>query len=135
MSVLLIGIEAVFRARRAHGSLALFMLKTTIENFSPAIVTGGLLTVVLLRTAPQSSWMLPGLWQLVFSLGAFAMARILPRPMFLVGLWYLICGLACLQIGQASPLSGWYMAVPFGVGQLLVSAILYWRSLESHLET
>ena len=127
LSVLLIGFEAVFRSRRAHGHLALPMLRTTIEHFSPAIVTGGMLTLVLLRAAPQAAWMLPGLWQLVFSLGAFAMARILPRPTFVVGVWYLVCGLTCLQLGQVDALSGWYMGVPFGVGQILVAAILYWR--------
>ncbi len=127
LSVLLIGFEAVFRSRRAHGNLALPMLRTTIEHFSPAIVTGGMLTLVLLRAAPQAAWMLPGLWELMFSLGAFAMSRILPRPTFVVGVWYLVCGLTCLQFGQVDALSGWYMGVPFSVGQLLVAAILYWR--------
>jgi hypothetical protein len=47
--------------------------------------------------------------------------------MFLVGVWYLVSGLACLEVGQYYPLSGWSMGVPFGVGQLLVCGILLQR--------
>jgi hypothetical protein len=123
-AVTAIGTDAVARSRRAHGSMSLSMLKITAEHFCPSIVAGGCLTLVLLRSAPDAAWMLPGLWQIVFCLGAFAVARILPRPMFIVGVWYLVCGLTCLQFGQASPLSGWTMGLPFGVGQLLVAGIL-----------
>jgi hypothetical protein len=126
-SLLLIGSEALRRSKRVHGSMGLSMLKIAAEHFCPAIVAGGLLTVVLLETAPKECWMLPGLWQLLFCLGAFATARILPRPMFLVGVWYLVSGLACLEVGQYYPLSGWSMGVPFGVGQLLVCGILLQR--------
>jgi hypothetical protein len=125
--ILLIGGEALRRSKRVHGSMALSMLKVAAEHFCPAIVAGGLLTVVLLQTAPNECWMLPGLWQLVFCLGAFATARILPRPMIVVGIWYLVSGLTCLKVGPYYPLSGWSMGIPFGVGQLLVSWILVLR--------
>jgi hypothetical protein len=49
----------------------------------------------------------------------------LPRPMFAVGLWYLVAGLACLAI-ESGPrdLSPWTMGMPFGIGQLLAAAVL-----------
>jgi len=50
------------------------------------------LAVVLFKFAPQSLWMLPGLWQIVFSLGVLASRRSLPRPMFAAGVWYLGAG-------------------------------------------
>jgi hypothetical protein len=69
--------------------------------------------------------MLPGLWELVFSLGVFASCRFLPRQMFAVGVWYLAAGLFCLTVGSTTrALSPWSMGVPFGVGQLLVAAVL-----------
>jgi len=69
--------------------------------------------------------MLPGLWELVFSLGIFASCRFLPRPMFGVGLWYLVAGLACLPLESShQALSPWAMGIPFGVGQLLVASVL-----------
>ena len=124
ITVSLIGIEAVVRSRRLHGGLAPEMLHSAIEQFLPAVTAGGLITFALLRWSPASLWMLPGLWQIVFSLGVFATARILPRQVFIVGIWYLGCGLACLDLGQIEPLSPWSMGIPFGVGQLLVALIL-----------
>jgi hypothetical protein len=84
-----------------------------------------MLTVVLVRVAPQELWMLPGLWQLSFSLGIFASCRFLPRPMFAVGLWYLVAGLACLAVeGGPHEFSPWTMGIPFGIGQLFLAAVL-----------
>jgi hypothetical protein len=125
LSLMLIGAEAVARARRAHSTLALPMLRSAGGEFLPAIVAGLLLTVVIARGSPQSVWMLPGLWQVTFSLGVFSSCRLLPRPMFAVGLWYLLTGLIVLAEGAGgSALSPWAMGVPFGVGQVLVAAVL-----------
>jgi hypothetical protein len=117
--------ETLSRAKRVHHGFSKEMVHTAAEQFLPAIVVGILLTVILPRTAPQVLWMLPGLWAIVFSLGVFASCRFLPRPMFAVGLWYLVAGLACLAVESGSQtLSPWSMGVPFGVGQLLVAAVL-----------
>jgi hypothetical protein len=92
-----------------------------------------LLTVVLVRYAPQSLWMLPGLWQVIFSLGVFSSCQFLPRPMFAVGVWYLAAGLICLALGGADwAFSPWTMGVPFGVGQLLVAAFLRYGETDDH---
>jgi len=124
-SVILSAWETVRRARRVHDGFAKEMTHAAVEQFLPAIVAGILLTVVLVRATPQVSWMLPGLWELVFSLGIFASCRFLPRPMFAVGLWYLASGLACLAIESVpQTLSPWSMGIPFGVGQLLVAGVL-----------
>jgi len=126
LSVIIIGIETIRRAQRVHLGLAKEMLHSATEQFLPAIVGGLLLTVVLVRYAPQSLWMLPGLWQVLFSLGVFSSCQFLPRPMFAVGVWYLAAGLTCLALGSGEwAFSPWAMGVPFGVGQLLVAAVLY----------
>jgi hypothetical protein len=126
LSVSLIGIEMVARTRRIHSGIADEMIQAATEQFIPAGVAGALLTVVLYQYAPQSLWMLPGLWQIIFSLGFLASCRSLPRPMFAVGIWYLATGLASLAFtGDAHAFSPWAMAVPFGFGQLLMAAILY----------
>src|ERR1700722_8743343 len=125
VSLVVIGTETIQRSLRAHGDLAVPMLQSAGEQFLPAIVAGGLLTVALSRVAPQSLWMLPGLWQLVFSLGVFASCRFLPRPMFLVGIWYLACGLGCLAlVPPEQRFSPWVMGIPFGIGQLMVARFL-----------
>ncbi|MGO8976687.1 MAG: hypothetical protein ACLQJ0_10910 [Steroidobacteraceae bacterium] len=130
VSVLLTGIEMVKRARRVHVGLANAMMQRAVEQFVPAIMAGALLSGVLIRFAPQSLWMLPGLWQLIFSLGVFASCRFLPRPMFIVGVWYLSCGLIGLAVGGAEgACSPWSMGIPFGIGQLLVAAVLKFGSV------
>jgi len=135
VSVLLIGIEMVARSRRIHSGLADAMIHAATEQFIPAGVAGALLTFVLFRFAPQSLWMLPGLWQIVFSLGIFASCRSLPRPMFAAGVWYLATGLASLAFANgAHAYSPWSMAVPYGVGQLFIAAVLYWSVGESDVE-
>jgi hypothetical protein len=132
ISVILIGIETVARTRRIHSGLADEMIHAATEQMIPAGVAGALLTFVLLRFAPQSLWMLPGLWQIVFSLGFLASCRSLPRPMFAVGVWYLAAGLTSLALAsEVHAFSPWAMAVPFGFGQLSMAAILYWSVGES----
>jgi hypothetical protein len=126
VSVVLIGIEMVARSRRIHRGLADEMIHAATEQFVPAGVAGALLTFVLYQFAPQTLWMLPGLWQIVFSLGFFASCRALPRPLFAIGVWYLAAGLMTLAFaGGAQAFSPWAMALPFGIGQLLMAAILH----------
>jgi hypothetical protein len=134
VSVLLTGIETIARARRVHVGIAKEMLQSAVEQFLPAVIVGALLAVVMLRVAVQDCWMLPGLWELIFSLGVFASCRFLPPQMFAVGVWYLAAGLFCLAAASSThELSPWSMGIPFGVGQLLVAAVLefgYGESLE-----
>jgi hypothetical protein len=126
LSVTVIGIEMVARTRRLHSGFADEMIHAAIEQFIPAGVAGTLLTVVLFRFAPQNLWMLPGLWQIVFSLGIFASCRSLPRPMFVAGVWYLAAGLTCLALANGTyAFSPWAMAMPFAVGQLTMAVVLY----------
>lgn len=128
ISVIVSAWETAARARRLHDGFAKEMTHAAVEQFLPAIVAGFLLTVVMVKAAPQLSWMLPGLWELVFSLGVFASCRFLPRSMFAVGLWYLAAGLACLAIASVQQkLSAWSMGIPFGVGQLLVAFVLQYN--------
>lgn len=128
-SIALIGVETFTRSRRLHSRLADDMIAAAVEQLMPAGVAGALLTAVLYRFSPENLWMLPGLWQVLFSLGIFASSRSLPRSVFAAGVWYLLCGLSCLAFARGEhALSPWAMAVPFGVGQLL-TALLIHRSL------
>lgn len=128
VSVVLIAIETVHHSRRAHGGLAPVMLQSALEQLLPAVVAGGLVTLALLELAPQDLWMLPGLWHIFFALGVFPSCRFLPRPTFVVGVWYLACGLVCLALAAPTHAnSPWAMGIPYGVGHLLVAAIILQR--------
>ena len=79
--------------------------------------------------------MLPGLWQIVFSLGLFAACRSLPRPMFAAAVWYLAAGLAALAFANgAHAFSPYAMAVPYGIGQLYIAVVLYFTPGEADAE-
>jgi hypothetical protein len=126
--VVLIAIETVNHSRRAHGGMATAMLQSALEQFLPAVVGGGLVTVALLALAPEDLWLLPGLWHIFFALGVFASCRFLPRATFLVGVWYLACGLTCLALAAPTHAnSPWAMGIPYGVGHLLVAVIVHQR--------
>jgi hypothetical protein len=124
VSAALAGAQMYTRTRRIHSALSDEMIRMAVEQFLPAVGAGLLLTIVLLRYVPSSSWMLPGMWQIIFSLGVFSSCRFLPRPMIAAGIWYLLTGLACVALGGDRALSPWAMGLPFGAGQLLVAMVL-----------
>ncbi|MEX0938666.1 MAG: hypothetical protein WDZ59_12465 [Pirellulales bacterium] len=127
ISILIAGTEMWWRARQAGPGLSRQMTLLAVEQFIPSIVAGGLLTLFIYRSATEISWMLPGLWAVLFSLGIFASCRWLPRPVFAVGAYYFVCGFACLVWGHGSAaLSPWQMGVSFGGGQMFGAAVLYW---------
>lgn len=126
-SVTIVGMEMYWRARRAGPGLARQHTLLAVEQFLPCVVVGALLTLCIYRKAPQVAWMLPGLWSLIYGLGVFASYRLLPRQVFWVGAYYVLCGFGCLLLGQGeNVLSPWQMGISFGGGQLLGAAILYW---------
>ena len=126
----LIGIEMFARTRRMHTGLADEMIRMAVEQFLPSVGVGGLVTFVLLRFVPGTQWMLPGMWQVIFSLGVFSSCRFLPRATVAAGGWYLLTGLTSLALGNDRALSPWGMGVPYGAGQMLLAGILLWAMRE-----
>ncbi len=129
-AAVLIGTQMHTRTRRVHSALADEMIRMAVEQFLPSASAGVLITIVLVRWVPSAVWLLPGMWQVVFSLGVFSSCRFLPRPMVAAGAWYLLTGLVCIAYGDSRALSPWAMGVPYGVGQLLVAGILLWTTQE-----
>jgi hypothetical protein len=127
LSALAAGAAMLDRRRRSASAWGREATRLALDLFTPSVVAGGLVTAVVVFAAPEGVWALPGLWQVLFSLGLFASCRLLPRPIWFVAVFYLASGVTCLGLARGeSALSPWAMGVPFGVGQLLASAILYW---------
>ena len=94
-----------------------------------------LLAILLWKFASETLWMLPGLWQVLVSLGLFASVRTLPRSIALAGAWYFISGFTILLLAsQSHTLSPWTMGLPFVIGQLLMAALLYFASGDDDAE-
>lgn len=117
--------EMLARARDAGSSLTRAQTALAMEQFLPCLALGGLVTLVVLRSSPTIAWILPGLWQVFYSLGIFATSRLLPRGMSAVAAFYALAGLTTLAVPADWALSPLAMGVPFGVGQLLAAVVLY----------
>src|SRR5688500_15690828 len=116
----------VLRYYRSESALLRSVTRLAFEQIAPPLVAGALLTYTLYRTAPESLWLLPGLWSVLFALGVFASHRLFPRATVLVGLYYLAAGFACLLFARnEAAFSAWAMVGTFGVGQLFSAAVLY----------
>jgi hypothetical protein len=130
-----IWVEMQARSRRHHSGLADAMIQQAVEQFLPAAAAGAMLAIMMGKFAPEALWMLPGLWQVLVSLGVFASARSLPRMVVFAGAWYFVAGFATLVVAsQTHTLSPWTMGLPFMIGQLLLAAILYVASGEDDVE-
>jgi hypothetical protein len=135
LSAALIWVEMQARSRRHHSGLADAMIHQAVEQFLPAGIAGLLLAVMLWKFAAEALWMLPGLWQVLVSLGVFASVRSLPRSVALAGAWYFIAGFIVLLLSsQSHGLSPWTMGLPFVIGQSLLAAILYFASGDADAE-
>jgi hypothetical protein len=135
LSAALTGIQMYTRTRRMHSGMSQEMMHMAVEQFLPSVGAGLLMTLVLVRYVPAALWMIPGIWQVIFSLGVFSSCRFLPRPMLAAGAWYLMTGLFCISLGGNRALSPWAMGIPYGAGQLLVAAILFFSAHEGSDES
>jgi hypothetical protein len=131
VSAALIGTQMRARTHRVHSGLANEMILMAVEQFLPSVAAGSLLTFAIARYVPVAVWMLPGLWQIIFSLGVFSSCRFLPRPMLGAGAWYLATGVFCVALAGNRALSPWAMAIPYGAGQFLVAGILFSTTREA----
>lgn len=116
------------RHRRTADRLTKQLTWLAVGQFAPCLVAGAVVTLIVTRHAPQHAPLLPGLWQVFFSLGVFASCRLLPRAIATVGVVYLLAGAINLALASGpDALHPLAMGLPFGVGQLLTAALLYWN--------
>lgn len=135
LSVIMIWIEMRARSRRHHSGLADAMIHQAIEQFLPAGAAGVVLAALLWKFAPEELWLLPGLWQVLTSLGIFASVHSLPRTVALAGAWYFVSGFAVVLLAsQSHTLSPWTMGLPFVIGQSVMAGILYFASGDKDAE-
>lgn len=136
VSAVLIGVEMRARTRRQHSGLADAMLLGAVEHFLPIGAAGAVIAAILMHLAHDTVWLLPGLWQMLIGLGLFAAVRFLPRTITIAAAWYFVAGAAVIAFSSdARTLSPWTMGLPFGIGQLLLAAILRVAEGDDDVET
>lgn len=130
VNLLIIGAEFWYQWTQAPTPLGQRLTVLAIQKLVPSFAAGAVITATLLLQEPASGWMLPGLWSILFGLGVFSSASLLPRPIRWVGAYYLVAGSLCLMVGKGeAAFSPWLMAGTFGVGQILGAVILH-RTVE-----
>jgi hypothetical protein len=124
VSIIVVGIELAIRCWRSDQPLQRELSFHAIEQMTPSLVAGGLLTFVVTQRVEGIAWVLPGMWSILFGLGVFASRRLLPKATFLVGGFYLLAGLVMVSM-QRDALNAWTMGTTFGIGQISAAALLY----------
>lgn len=137
--LLAVGLEMAWRSLRLASPVQRELTLLAAEQFIPSVLAGGLLTWVFWDFFPANLWLLPGLWMILFSLGMFASARLLPRMLFAVAGFYLVAGVATLiftsghaAFGESLRFCPWVMGGVFGAGQFMTAGILYWTLERKH---
>jgi ABC-type proline/glycine betaine transport system permease subunit len=124
VSIVIVGVELAIRCFRSDQPLQREMSFHAIEQMTPSLVAGALLTYVITQFAGEIAWILPGIWSILFGLGVFASRRLLPKATFLVGGFYLLAGLYMISMHYKA-LAGWTMGATFGLVQIAAAALLY----------
>lgn len=118
-------VEAVLRSLRLHGRLAPAMLNSALQKVLPFAMAGLVISGAIFAYAPESLWLLPGLWLLLIGLLGFSFVASLPRAIIWVAIWYFLCGAIVLMVaGSSRMLSPWMMGIPFAVGHIAVALIV-----------
>lgn len=126
---LIVTVESFNRARFAHGQLADMLLGATVRRLAPFGLAIASVAFAICAYAPQSAWLVPGLWLMLMGLSGFSTAPSLPRAINAAALWYFLSGVVVLMVaGAREAASPWMLGVPLAVGHGWIAWIM--RSLD-----
>jgi hypothetical protein len=97
------------------------MLKPAIDAI-PALAVGGVLSLVLVLRHQFD--MLPGTWMSLYGLAQVAYRNSLPKGIYRTGLFYIVCGAACLMSHHIQFANPWPMGLVFFAGEIAGGCIL-----------
>lgn len=136
LCVAVAALEMTIRCVKSRSGLQKELTLEAAEQFIPSLVAGALLTLALTLFDPEHhhARLFPALWAILFSLGIFASRRVLPKPVALVGGYYMFAGLLAIALPGTGreALSPWTMALIFAPGQFFAAFILYWTLERNH---
>jgi hypothetical protein len=127
ISLSVISVEIAIRFRKCNSPLQRELTIHAIEQFLPCIVVVALVTLTLTYGIASEIHLLPGLWSILFGMGILASRRLLPKAIWLLGIFYITCGVPCLILPADLAFSPWVMGGIFVIGQSASAAVLYWN--------
>lgn len=130
---LTIAIEAIGRSRRQHAGMAAAMLQGATRTVLPISATGMVIGGVVLAYAPAMAWIVPGIWQMLIGLVAFASYPTMPRRIVWPALWYLVAGAAVMVLaGYRGAISPLLAGGPLVVGHFAIAWVLHRQGGDVH---
>ncbi len=134
-SLLVTVVEMIVRGRISNEMSVWKMHGRVATSILPSLIVGALVTAALMfesgfhsRLARDNIWLLPGVWALIYSLGLFASSNLLHRATRVAAIYYLVTGCGYLYWNATRhQIDAWHMVAIFGVGQLLLAGLLYWK--------
>lgn len=135
LSAIVCSIEMLIRNRTSENPLTEKLHRSLIWQTTPSLIVGSVVTAAIVNTGSagngieNATQILPGLWAMIYALGLWACGANLPRMAHAATLYFMLAGAVLLLLNSdttATP-AAWQMVVLFGVGQLLLSAILFWK--------
>lgn len=97
-------------------------IKTVGMTILPSIVAGGLFTAALVARGELG--LLPGMWCLCYALGLFSSRAMAPPGTIAVAALFAAAGTSLLFAPGLNALVWWAMPATFGLGQLIVGALV-----------
>ncbi|NOX37996.1 MAG: hypothetical protein GXO78_10710 [Calditrichaeota bacterium] len=97
-------------------------LKPTLDAL-PALFVGGILTATMIMNGDYRY--LFGIWMTLFGVANLASRHVLPRRIWIVGVYYIIAGSICLLSPSISFLNPWVMGIVFFIGEWTGGVILH----------
>jgi hypothetical protein len=123
---LTVAVEAISRSRRQHAGMAGAMLRGAMRVAAPVVLLGGIVGGCVLAFAPQTAWLLPGFWQMLAGIVAFASYTTMPRGIVWPGVWYLVCGaLVMIGAGLRQDITPLMAGGPLVPGHLAIAWLLH----------
>ncbi len=131
LSAIACTIEMLVRNRMSGSPLTGKLHRSLITQTMPAIVVGAVVTFAIFNVSAADEMLirlLPGIWAMLYGLGLWSCGTNLPRLAHLATFYFLVAGAISLTlIGNAETMHPAEMVLLFGVGQLLLSAVLFWK--------
>jgi len=107
---------------RANGESAWTRQARTVAiAFTPAFIAGLVLTAVLARVGQEA--LLPGVWMLLWGVGALAMSLFTPRSFSLLGVSFMVAGTVTLFVNTTNDVLS--MGLTFGAIHLVYGVALF----------
>jgi hypothetical protein len=103
------------------------LLKPLLDVLPPLFV-GGVLTFWMIFQQLYSS--LFGMWMCLFGLANLSARHVLPKPIWILGLYYIVCGIVMLFLYPFSFLNPWPMGLVFFIGEWAGGIILHFDGSE-----